>query len=117
MTEQEKKHMEDTDARLKAYESKRNTRITQALMALVGLGILIGGLFLYVGYQQRVSDQRWCALLGSIDRRYQKLPPNADAEARDFADNLHTLVLKYRCKPEDLPTPASSAGGTAQTKE
>jgi hypothetical protein len=81
------------------FDKKRNTRITQALLALIGLGIVLSLNFWYTSYHQRQNDMHWCALMVGLDDRYQALPPQADPAAREFATNIHVLRGKLHCPP------------------
>lgn len=45
--------------------------------------------------QQRARD--FCGVVVLIDDRYQRLPPQADKTARDFAAAIHTYRRKLGC--------------------
>jgi hypothetical protein len=47
-------------------------------------------------YTNHVARQ-FCGVVTLIDDRYQKLPPAADPNARQFADAIHAYRLKLGC--------------------
>lgn len=66
--------------------------ISFATMLLLTLGAVQ-----YANYVDRKSNQYWCELIAGLDERYQNLPPEADAEAREFAVKIHNLKGKLDC--------------------
>jgi ABC-type transport system involved in cytochrome bd biosynthesis fused ATPase/permease subunit len=72
---------------------QRRFRILQGIIGLVALGALISFTIWYTGYVRHKADQRWCAFMVPLDKRYQQLPPEADPEAKEFAERLNYLVV------------------------
>lgn len=57
--------------------------------------LVIGGI-LYTNYVQQQADQRWCALIGTMDAAYQSTPPQTDL-GRQIAAAVHQLVQDFGC--------------------
>lgn len=80
----------------KEAERQRRARFLEALFGLVVLGGLISFTLWYVAHTQSVSDQRWCDLMTSIDKRNQALKsPSADQQ--EFINKIHDLTVKLHC--------------------
>jgi hypothetical protein len=108
MTDEERQDIRDQV--VEDYENRRNARLLQIGMGLLGILVLGVSLFFYIAHEQQESDQRWCSLMASLDDRYQALPRNRlDAEGREFADKIHVLRQQLHCGPSDLPSPLPSA--------
>lgn len=86
-------------------EKVRNRRITQALVALVAVGLAITINILYVGYNQQRSDQRWCALMVGLDDNYRAAPPGSlPPRTQTFADSVKMLRKDFKCANTPMPT-------------
>ena len=63
------------------------------VVLLVAVLIAVGGV-VYTNHAQRRSDQRWCALLSSLDQ--PDAPPTTDRGAR-IQEQIHELRRDLRC--------------------
>ena len=90
----------------------RNKGGLNALVALVGVAILVSFNIWYTGHLQATSDNRWCSLMVGLDDRYQNLPsdPPPSSEATDLANKIHQLRVGLHCPPSSkvVTIPASS---------
>jgi hypothetical protein len=109
---------DERDVVAEKYEYQRNTRIMQAIMALIGLAVLVGVNLWYSHYVQVQADKRWCALMVSLDDRYQAIPRGSmNADALRFADQIHVLRADFHCPKSSVvvvPTPSPSVRPTPQ---
>ena len=87
----------------KKIRKRADTRITQSLIALVGVLIAISFNFWYTAHSQDQNDKRWCALMVSLDNRYQALPQDANADAKVFAAQIHVLRQDFHCPKGTTP--------------
>lgn len=93
MTEEERVEREiDRD-----IQRQRNTRILQAVLALVGVLIVVSFNFWFTIYSQDQNNQKWCKLMVTLDDRNQRLPPNPDPDAQLFAAQVHDLRQGLKC--------------------
>lgn len=77
-------------------ERHRRARLMEAFFGLMVLGALISFTLWHVAHNQRVSDERWCDLLTSIDKRNQALK-NPSAEQQEFIAKIHELTMRMHC--------------------
>lgn len=103
---------EEVNTRINEFETKRNKRILQAIMGLVGVLIVVTFNFWYTAYSNEQDDQKWCALMVSLDDRYQELPSTADADARLFAAQVHVLRQDLHCSPSSVPSVSPAPSGS-----
>lgn len=102
-----------TDEEVRRFESQRNARILQAVMALISLTVLVGITLGYVAYSQYKADQRWCSLMVSLDDRYQALPKDGrNLDAERFAAQVHALRRDLHCPPTSGQVIPSTPTGT-----
>lgn len=90
---------------------KSDGRVTQTLLALLGVLIAVSFNFWYTAHVNEQNDKRWCSLMVNLDNRYQALPPgNIDPAAKEFADNIHDLRKDFHCMstPIFVTTPSPS---------
>lgn len=80
------------------------SRAVERLVYLAGLGLAIIFVVMYVGWTQRVADERWCGLMTGLDDRYQRLE-SPDPDARRFADQVHELREDLPCDPPTVYAP------------
>ena len=98
---------EELTERREEIERQRNTRIWQAVIALVGVLIVVSINFWYTAYSQDQNNHKWCSLMVSLDDRYQALPQDANPDAIEFAGQIHTLRQEFHCR-RTTPTPGAS---------
>lgn len=72
--------------------------LAMAAVAIAGLGYL-------VVWYQAVEARKICGLIVLIDDRYQKLPPQADPDAQEFARRVHAYRRDIGCVPSDKERP------------
>lgn len=69
-------------------------RYSILVVLITAIVISVAGVF-YTNYVQRQSDQRWCALLATIDA--PEAPPTTERGRRVQAQ-IHGLVRDFNCK-------------------
>ena len=99
-----------TEEQREQEHRKDRRRATEALIALLGVAVLISFTLWYVAYSQREADLRWCSLMVPLDDRYQKLvDPSPDA--KQFADSVHVLRSQLHCPPHRIVIPTTRSNG------
>jgi hypothetical protein len=89
---------EEVNDRIHDFETKRNTRILQAVLGLVGVLLVVSFNFWYTTYVAEKNDQKWCDLFVGLDDNYQSIPPSKlTAEQKDFAAKVHVLRRELHC--------------------
>lgn len=68
-----------------------------AAVIFASILILAGGSVQYTAYRAHRDDQRWCAVITSVDDTYREAPPTTDA-GRLQAANFHRLRIDLGCK-------------------
>lgn len=73
----------------------------QLAVAVITVFMSVGGMvtvnIIYTNNVDRESNQALCEMFSSLNRRYQKLPPDAPQEAKEFAGQISRIVQKYKC--------------------
>jgi hypothetical protein len=83
-------------ARAQIYALPRSFLMTFAT-TFVALMLAVGASMLYTNYVDRNSNQAWCDIINSLDKRYQSLPTDAAPEAYEFAAQIRVLQQRYKC--------------------
>lgn len=112
MNAQEKRHIEDTDAKLKAYERQRSSRVLMAGTGLLAVFVALVLNTLYISYAIRQNDQRWCDLITGLDDNYRAIPaPARSPRVERFTRQISELRKGLHCSPPG-PLPAVSPSDT-----
>jgi hypothetical protein len=85
-----------TDPKKRIYSTSRSWLIALVL-SYVGVFIAGGVNLWYTNHVDRQSNQVWCSMINSLNERYSKLPPDANADAKQFATQIATIKRKYDC--------------------
>ncbi len=83
-------------AKVKVYSTPRQL-IIALLLIFFALSTSITFSIVYTNRIDRESNQAWCDIINGLDNRYQKLEPNADPDALEFARDLKDIKTKYDC--------------------
>lgn len=67
------------------------------ITVFISVASMVGASLLYMNYVDRKSNHVLCELFTGLDKRYSKLPPDADPDALEFARQIHSIVVKYDC--------------------
>jgi hypothetical protein len=68
-----------------------------AISVFVSLAVTASVSIFYTNSVDRQSNQAWCDIINGLHTRYEKLPPNADPYAKQFAAQIVVLKQRYAC--------------------
>jgi hypothetical protein len=103
MTDDLTPELDPPETRMVRRAREHSERLIRQMVVLVAVALFamlvsVGASIAYMRHNASEADQRWCALMVGLDDRYQKLPSDADPEARKFAGQVHTLRTRLGCK-------------------
>jgi hypothetical protein len=94
MTEEE---IRREDVRREDRASDRRRWVYPLVIIFVSMFLAVGANIVYTTIAVHRDEQTWCDLATHLDEQYKKTPP-ANADGKVFAQDIHGIRSKFKCK-------------------